>query len=117
MLSLPALVKWMNESGYAATVTPLREDPSSDRDRQLRLPGALRGGNRDIVCAFDRGMLRGMLGVADSSHRQTHALCAGDSCCRHEFDLGSDLTTSRRGALRAQRVIHKDILSFPITVS
>ena len=86
LLSLPALVKWMNESGYAATVTPLRKTRAVIeigncvyRELAWRQP--------DVVCAFDRGTLRGMLGVADSAHRQTNALCVGDSCCRHEFDL------------------------------
>lgn len=85
-LSLPALVKWMNESGYAATVSPVGEARAVIeigncvyRELARRRP--------DVVCAFDCGMLCGMLGVADSAHRQTHALCAGDPCCRHEVDL------------------------------
>mgnify|MGYP007112003749 CR=1 FL=1 len=41
----------------------------------------------DVVCAFDRGMLCGLLGVDAAAHSQTHALSAGDSVCRHEFRL------------------------------
>ena len=41
----------------------------------------------DVVCAFDRSMLCGMLGVDGSTHTQTHALSAGDTYCRHEFRL------------------------------
>lgn len=41
----------------------------------------------DVVCAFDRGMLCGMLGASLESHRQTHSLVAGDEICRHEFRL------------------------------
>lgn len=41
----------------------------------------------DLVCAFDRGMLCGMLGVAREAHAQTHSLMAGDEFCRHRFHL------------------------------
>ena len=41
----------------------------------------------EVVCAFDRSMLCGMLGVESSVHTQTHALSSGDSYCRHEFRL------------------------------
>jgi predicted ArsR family transcriptional regulator len=85
-LSLPALVKWMDESGYAVTASSL------GRTRAVIEIGncvyrELSVQHRDIVCAFDCGMFCGMLGVVDSAHRQAHAPCAGDSCCRHEFDL------------------------------
>jgi predicted ArsR family transcriptional regulator len=85
-LSLPALVKWMDESGYLVTASSL------GRTRAVLEIGncvyrELSVQHRDIVCAFDCGMFCGMLGVAASSHRQTHALCASDPCCRHEFEL------------------------------
>ena len=41
----------------------------------------------DVVCAFDRSMLCGMLGVDASVHTQTHAMSSGDTYCRHEFTL------------------------------
>jgi predicted ArsR family transcriptional regulator len=85
-LSLPALVKWMDESGYAVKASSL------GRTRAVIEIGncvyrELSAQHPDIVCAFDSGMFCGMLDVAASSHRQTHAPCTGDPCCRHEFDL------------------------------
>ena len=57
-LSLPALVKWMNESGYAATVSPVGRGSGSDRDRQLRLPGARAAATRRRVRLRLRHALR-----------------------------------------------------------
>lgn len=41
----------------------------------------------DVVCAFDRGMFCGMLGVPPEAHQQTRSLVAGDDVCRHVFHL------------------------------
>jgi predicted ArsR family transcriptional regulator len=85
-LSVPFLVEWMHASGYEVTV--LGSDPTAAvievrncvyRELALEHP--------ELVCAFDRGMLCGMLGVALTAHTQTQAMSAGDPCCRHEFRL------------------------------
>ncbi len=41
----------------------------------------------DLVCAIDRGMFCGMLGVPMEAHQQSHSLVAGDDFCRHLFTL------------------------------
>lgn len=85
-LSLAALTRWMDASGYAVTAA----SPHNTRaviEIGNCVYGELAQRHPDVVCALDCGMLRGMLGVGDSAHRQTQALCTGDACCRHEFDL------------------------------
>ena len=85
-LSLPALVTWMNRSGYQVT---LLSSDGAEAALEVRncVYRELSLEHRDVVCAFDRGVLCGMLGVDLSSHRQTHAIGSGDSCCRHVFSL------------------------------
>lgn len=80
-----AVAAWMDESGYnvavsagpSTAVIEIRNCVYSELAHEFP----------DIVCPFDRGTLCGMLGVPASAHRQTHALSAGDSFCRHEFAL------------------------------
>lgn len=81
-----AVAAWMDESGYSVT---LSDDPSGAIVFEVRncVYRELAHEFPDIVCPFDRGTLCGMLGVPTSVHRQTHALSAGDSFCRHEFTL------------------------------
>lgn len=85
-LSLPALVRWMDASGYAVTASVASKTRAVIEIGNC-VYAELAQRSPDVVCALDCGMLRGMLGVRDSAHLQTHALCAGDPCCRHEFDL------------------------------
>ena len=81
-----AVAAWMDESGYGVTV---REEPAGPLVVEVRncVYSELAREFPDIVCPYDRGTLCGMLGVPKSVHRQTHALSAGDSFCRHEFAL------------------------------
>lgn len=85
-LSPPAVMDWMDLSGYGATLaangngeTVIEVHNCVYRELSQEFP--------EVVCAFDRSMLCGMLGVAPEVHTQTHALSSGDAYCRHEFRL------------------------------
>jgi predicted ArsR family transcriptional regulator len=85
-LSPSAVMDWMEIAGYGATLgangngeTVIEVHNCVYRELSQDFP--------DVVCAFDRSMLCGMLGVESSVHTQTHALSSGDSYCRHEFRL------------------------------
>jgi predicted ArsR family transcriptional regulator len=85
-LSPPAVMDWMDLSGYGATLasngngeTVIEVRNCVYRELSQEFP--------EVVCAFDRGMLCGMLGVDTEVHTQTHALSSGDTYCRHEFRL------------------------------
>ena len=78
-------VDWLSAAGYrtrlsvhGATVT-LDVTNCVYKELALEYP--------EVVCAFGRGMLCGMLGVTPAAHKQTHSLLAGDAFCRHEFRL------------------------------
>jgi predicted ArsR family transcriptional regulator len=79
-------MEWMDLAGYGATLsaegggeTVIEVHNCVYRELSQEFP--------DVVCAFDRSMLCGMLGADAQVHTQTHALSAGDSFCRHEFRL------------------------------
>ncbi len=85
-LSPRAVLDWMEIAGYGATLgsngsgeTVIEVHNCVYRELSKDFP--------EVVCAFDRSMLCGMLGVDASVHSQTHALSSGDSYCRHEFRL------------------------------
>ncbi|HEY5169625.1 MAG TPA: helix-turn-helix domain-containing protein [Thermoleophilia bacterium] len=85
-LSPRAVMDWMEIAGYGATLgsdghgeTVIEVHNCVYRELSKDFP--------EVVCAFDRSMLCGMLGVESSVHTQTHALSSGDSYCRHEFRL------------------------------
>jgi predicted ArsR family transcriptional regulator len=85
-LSPRAVIDWMELSGYGATLgsngngeAVIEVHNCVYRELSQEYP--------DVVCAFDRSMLCGMLGVDGSIHTQTHALSAGDTYCRHEFRI------------------------------
>lgn len=85
-LSPHAVMDWMDLAGYGATLssngngkTVIEVHNCVYRELSQEYP--------DLVCAFDRSMLCGMLGVDASVHTQTRALSSGDTYCRHEFQL------------------------------
>ena len=85
-LSTRAVMDWLDISGYRASLsssgngeTVIEVKNCVYRELSQEFP--------EVVCAFDRSMLCGMLGVESSVHTQTHALSSGDSYCRHEFRL------------------------------
>ena len=85
-LSPAGVMEWMDLAGYGATLsadgdgtTVIEVRNCVYRELAEEYPG--------VVCAFDRGMLCGMLGCDASVHTQTRALSAGDAYCRHEFRL------------------------------
>ncbi len=85
-LSPSAVMDWMDLAGYGATLssngngtTVIEVHNCVYRELSQEYP--------EVVCAFDRNMLCGMLGVDSSLHTQTHALSGGDTYCRHEFSL------------------------------
>jgi predicted ArsR family transcriptional regulator len=85
-LSPRAVMEWMDLAGYGATLAS-NGDGTTVIEVHNCVYRELSQENPDIVCAFDRNMLCGMLGVASSLHTQTHSLSGGDSYCRHEFTL------------------------------
>jgi predicted ArsR family transcriptional regulator len=85
-LTPSAVMDWLELSGYGATLasngdgeTVIEVHNCVYRELSQEFP--------DVVCAFDRGMLCGMLGADASAHTQTHALSSGDTFCRHGFRL------------------------------
>jgi predicted ArsR family transcriptional regulator len=85
-LSPRGVMDWMDLAGYGATLstngggeTVIEVHNCVYRELSEEYP--------DVVCAFDRGMLCGMLGVDAAAHTQTRALSRGDTYCRHEFRL------------------------------
>jgi predicted ArsR family transcriptional regulator len=85
-LSPRAVIEWMELAGYGATLssnghgeTVIEVHNCVYRELSQEYP--------DVVCAFDRNMLCGMLGCDSSAHTQTKAMSGGDSFCRHEFNL------------------------------
>jgi predicted ArsR family transcriptional regulator len=85
-LSPRAVLDWMDFSGYGASL-----GSNGNGEAVIEVHNCvyreLAADYPDIVCAFDRSMLCGMLGVDESVHTQTHALSTGDTICRHEFRL------------------------------
>ena len=85
-LSPRAVMDWMDLAGYGATLAS-----SGDGQTVIEVHNCvyreLSQEYPEVVCAFDRSMLCGMLGVDSSVHTQTHALSSGDAFCRHEFRL------------------------------
>jgi predicted ArsR family transcriptional regulator len=85
-LSPRAVLDWMDMAGYGVAL-------ASNGDGQTVIEvhncvyRELSQDYPDVVCAFDRSMLCGMLGCDSSAHTQTHALSDGDDFCRHEFKL------------------------------
>jgi len=83
-LAPKALVTWMDEAGYGVSL----DDGSPGRvvvEVHNCVYRELAQEHPDVVCAYDRGTICGMLGVDPETHTQTHALSAGDEYCRHEF--------------------------------
>ena len=85
-LSPRAVMEWMELAGYGATMssngngeTVIEVHNCVYRELSQEFP--------DIVCAFDRSMLCGMLGCDSSVHTQTQAMSGGDNFCRHAFEL------------------------------
>ena len=79
-------VAWLNAAGYRAHLVPngkrvvnLEVTNCVYSELALEYP--------DLVCAFDRGMICGMLGASRDEHTQTKSLVAGDDFCRHQFRL------------------------------
>jgi predicted ArsR family transcriptional regulator len=85
-LSPRAALEWMDSSGYGATLSS-----NGNGETVIEVHNCvykeLSADHPNVVCAFDRSMLCGMLGADSSVHTQTHALSSGDSYCRHEFRL------------------------------
>jgi predicted ArsR family transcriptional regulator len=85
-LSPSAVMDWMDLAGYGATLSA-GADGHTVIDVHNCVYRELAQEYPDVVCAFDRNMLCGMLGVDASVHTQTHALNHGDAYCRHVFQL------------------------------
>lgn len=84
-LTPPEAVAWLSGAGYRTQL----ESSGGVTSLEVRncVYKELAGDYPDVVCAFDRGMFCGMLGVAAERHVQTRSLIAGDGFCRHEFRL------------------------------
>jgi predicted ArsR family transcriptional regulator len=85
-LSPHAALEWLDASGYGAKLTT-GDDGETVIEIRNCVYKELSAEHPNVVCAFDRSTLCGMLGADSSVHVQTHALSSGDSFCRHEFRL------------------------------
>jgi predicted ArsR family transcriptional regulator len=85
-LSPAKVMDWMDLAGYDATLSSNGDGATVIEVRNC-VYRELSEEFPDVVCAFDRGMLCGMLGCDASAHTQTRALSGGDTYCRHEFRL------------------------------
>jgi len=85
-LSPRAVLEWMDVSGYGATLAS-GDDGEAVIEVHNCVYKELSAEHANVVCAFDRSMLCGMLGADSAVHTQTHSLSSGDSFCRHEFRL------------------------------
>jgi len=84
-LSPRAVIDWMELAGYGASLAASGNGDGVVIEVHNCVYRELSRDFPDIVCAFDRSMLCGMLGCDPSVHTQTRALSSGDSFCRHEF--------------------------------
>ena len=85
-LSPSRVMDWLDLSGYEATLSSNGHDATVIEIHNC-VYRELSEEYPDLVCAFDRSMLCGMLGCTDEQHIQPRALSAGDAYCRHEFRL------------------------------
>jgi predicted ArsR family transcriptional regulator len=85
-LSPRAVMEWLELAGYGATLSS-SDDGATVIEVYNCVYRELSREYPDVVCAFDRCMLCGMLGCESSVHTQTHSMSAGDNFCRHEFTL------------------------------
>jgi predicted ArsR family transcriptional regulator len=85
-LSPRAVMDWMDLAGYGATLSS-NGNGTTVIEVHNCVYSELSQEFPDVVCAFDRSMLCGMLGVDASVHTQTHSMSGGDTFCRHEFTL------------------------------
>lgn len=81
-----AVAAWMDAAGYSVTLDDGAKGVVAVEVRNC-VYRELAEEYSDIVCAFDRGTVCGMLGVDASAHTQTHSMSGGDDYCRHEFRL------------------------------
>jgi predicted ArsR family transcriptional regulator len=81
-LSPEAACAWLTQAGYSAACEcgsgcdVYTFDNCVYRELAVEYP--------EVVCAFDRGMLCGLVGVDSDEHTQTHTL-PEDGFCRHEL--------------------------------
>ena len=80
------VVQWLGENGYRARLSngkppTVTIDVTNCVYQEVALLAP------KMVCAFDQGMICGLLGVSPSSHRQVRSILDGDEFCRHEITL------------------------------
>lgn len=85
-LTPPEAVAWLSNAGYrvklaACDAASATVDVTNCVYQELALEYP------DVVCAFDRGMICGMLGAPVKGHEQLSSLVAGDDFCRHRMRL------------------------------
>jgi predicted ArsR family transcriptional regulator len=83
-LTPPAAQSWLDDNGFRATVVDGATVDICVRNcvfRELAIAEPL------LVCALDRGVLRGLFAVPESSVRQLSSIAAGDECCRLQLTL------------------------------
>jgi predicted ArsR family transcriptional regulator len=80
------IVAWLETAGYG-----VRLDDTERGVMALEVTNCvyreLSVDYHDLVCCFDRGMFRGLLGASPEQHTQTQAMAEGAEFCRHEFRL------------------------------
>jgi predicted ArsR family transcriptional regulator len=80
------VVQWLGENGYRARLgngkpPTVTIDVTNCVYQEVALLAP------KMVCAFDQGMICGLLGVSPGNHRQVRSILDGDEFCRHEITL------------------------------
>ena len=83
-LTLPAAQRWLDDSGFRATV---REEAPFDICLRNCVFRELAAAEPLLVCALDRGILRGLFGASEDAVTVVSSIAAGDDCCRLRLTL------------------------------
>jgi predicted ArsR family transcriptional regulator len=83
-LTPAAAQRWLGDNGFRAKVTDGATVDVCVRNcvfRELAVAEPL------LICALDRGVLRGLLAAPEDSVRELSSIAAGDECCRLQLTL------------------------------
>jgi predicted ArsR family transcriptional regulator len=85
-LSPHQVVQWLGENGYRARLHSDKA-PAVTIDVTNCVYQEVAQLAPGVVCAFDTGMICGLLGVSPQAHKQLRSILDGDEFCRHEISL------------------------------
>ena len=83
-LTAPVAQRWLDDNGYRATVLDASSVDICLRNCVFR---ELAAAEPLLVCALDRGILRGLFAVPESAVTLMSSIAAGDDCCRLQLRL------------------------------